>query len=116
MVKTVYQTSDGKVYEGRAEAERQQTILDNKAEDAYKRFFKTYNGQELMSKHALHEVGTWEVLGEDPNCDLGGHHSTPHLFIAHGKLDAVIRRAVITPGFWQWGSGGEIRKVVIEEI
>ena len=44
----------------------------------------TYN--QLLQKHSLDETGEWEIYGEDPNCDFGGHHHQPFLGIASGCL------------------------------
>lgn len=76
--------------------------------DYYKEFFHTYSGKKLLQEHNLSEEGTWEVRGEDPNCDLGGSHHEPFLGIYSGRLEDVIRMAVELPGFWQWGGGGRI--------
>lgn len=71
---------------------------------------------ELLSKHTLFEFGTWEVQGEDPNCDMNGQHSSPHLGFFTGELGDVIELATALPGFWQWGSGGRIIKVVAKSV
>lgn len=75
------------------------------------RFKNTYSYQSLLKKHSLDEVGIWEVRGEDPNCDLGGHHYEPKLGTFSGKLEDIVAYAVTLPSFWQWGSGGNITKV-----
>lgn len=76
--------------------------------DYYSEFLRTYSGSKLLEKHQLSEEGTWEVRGEDPNCDLGGPHHEPFLGVYSGRLEDVIRMAVDLPGFWQWGGGGRI--------
>lgn len=75
---------------------------------------ETYSGKELLKKHQLDEKGTWEVRGEDPNCDLGGHHHMPVLGRYQGTLNEVIDIAVNSAGFWQWGGGGDIQKISVE--
>ena len=75
-----------------------------------------YAGRELLKKYKLDEVGIWEVYGEDPNCDLGGHHHTPKLGIFSGKLSDVLEIAVNLSNFYTWGSGGEIRKIQIQLV
>jgi hypothetical protein len=75
---------------------------------------ETYSGKELLKKHQLDEKGTWEVRGEDPNCDLGGHHHMPVLGCYQGTLNEVIDIAVNSAGFWQWGGGGDIRLIAVE--
>ena len=85
--------------------------------DNYKKYLETYSGKELLEKHNLSEDGTWNIFGEDPNCDLGGSHSTPFLVTLGGKLEDVIRVAVNLPNFWTWGGGGmiELTKVIKTE-
>lgn len=114
-VKTVYQTSDGKVYDSLAEATRQQTILDNNVEELYKKYLK-HCGKILFYTYGLDHKATWIVYGADCNDKLSSKSSRPLLFVAKGTLEAVIRKAVRTPMFWSNDNGGEIRKIEIEEI
>ena len=79
--------------------------------DKYERYLNTYSGRELLTKYSLNETGTWKILGEDPNCDLGGHHGKPELGLYEGKLGDIIRYGVELMGFWQWGYGGEFIKL-----
>lgn len=77
----------------------------------YQQFTETtHSGRELLKKHSLDEAGTWQVFGEDPNCDWGGSHHQPNLGLYEGILKDVIEHAVNLPGFWQWGGGGNISK------
>ncbi len=69
-------------------------------------------GKHLLTKHSLSESGVWAVFGEDPNCDWGGHHHNPLLGYFEGDLSDVIAHAVTLKGFWQWGTGGPISRVV----
>jgi len=78
------------------------------------RYFETYSGKELLKKHQLDEKGTWEVRGEDSNCDLGGHHHMPVLGHYQGTLNEVIDIAVNHSRFWQWGGGGDIQLIAVE--
>lgn len=82
----------------------------------YERFLSTYSGQKLLEKHSLEDEGTWEVLGEDPNCDLGGHHYQPRLGVYTGKLRDVIEMAVEMGSFWTWGSGGDINPIKVTKV
>lgn len=78
--------------------------------DNYARYLKTYAGQELLKSHSLNSEGTWEVRGEDDNCDMAGSHYEPRLGFYSGRLEDVIHMAVELHGFWAWGGGGSIRK------
>ena len=78
---------------------------------AVERYLKTYAGQKLASRYSMDQEGVWRVLGEDPNCDLGGYHYQPDLGTFEGKLGDIIAYAVTLPGFWQWGSGGDFVNV-----
>jgi hypothetical protein len=71
----------------------------------------SYAGRQLLQKHSLDEVGIWKIKGEDPNCDLGGHHYQPELGIVEGTLRDVIMYGVSLPSFWQWGAGGDFELV-----
>lgn len=82
----------------------------------YEQYTKvSFSGRKLLDQHALDEVGVWEVRGEDPNCDLGGHHHQPYLGTFSGSLGSVISMAVELPDFWQWGAGGSITKITVIE-
>lgn len=84
--------------------------MSNK-ESNYERFITSYNYASLMKKYRLDEPGLWQVFGEDPNCDFGGSHVSPSLCFVEGTLNDVIEYAVELPNFWQWGAGGDIKKV-----
>lgn len=71
----------------------------------------SYSGRELLKKYSLDETGLWEILGEDPNCDFSGHHHQPKLGIVEGRLGDIIVYAVELGSFWQWGAGGDIKKI-----
>jgi len=75
---------------------------------AYDRYLETYAGKRLLEEHSLSQTGMWQILGEDPNCDLGGHHHQPDLGLVEGKLADVIEYAVGLSSFWTWGGGGNI--------
>jgi hypothetical protein len=116
MVKQVWQSSDGKIHGSENEAEQHELKLSNVQLSLYNDYLNRYSGIALLEKHSLQEVGTWEVRGEDPNCDLGGSHHNPYLGTFHGRLQDVILKAVGMNGFWQWGGGGEIKLLEIEEV
>lgn len=82
----------------------------------YERYLQTYAGRELLKRHSLQDMGTWEVLGEDPNCDFGGHHYQPNLGIYEGTLKDVLELATEMKSFWTWGAGGTIRAVSVQKV
>lgn len=84
------------------------------AKSRFSEYLKTYNGQKLLEKHSLDEVAVWKVVGEDPNCDMGGYHHQPLLGYYNDKLENIIKKAVLMPGFWSWGGGGDFVKINIE--
>ncbi len=74
---------------------------------------KTYAGARLLEKYSLDTQGIWRIRGEDPNCDLGGHHHQPDLGLFDGTLREAIEHGTGLPGFWQWGAGGNFSLVEI---
>lgn len=50
-------------------------------------YFKTNAGEILIETYPLDQEGIWQIYGEDPNCDLGGHHYEPLLATVTGKLE-----------------------------
>ena len=85
--------------------------------DKFKQYTEiSYSGKELLKQYPLDTVGTWQVRGEDANCDMGGSHYMPVLGIFDGKLEDVIRYAVELPSFWQWGGGGDFQLISIKTI
>lgn len=96
-----------------------QQHLDKLAPDPetnYRKYLNTYAGKRLLENHSLEEYGTWEIRGEDPNCDFGGHHHQPHLGTVEGTLEEVIKYGANLGNFWQWGGGGDFRKVNIKRL
>lgn len=116
MIKQVWQTEDGKVFENYHDAEKHVVDENGKKEKLYQDFLSRYNGKELLKKHSLFETGLWEVKGEDENADLFGSHHQPYLGTLEGRLEDVIREAVTMSQFWSWGAGGSIRKVEIKKV
>ena len=85
-------------------------------QDKLEVYRSTYAYKSLMEIYHLDEEGLWQVRGEDPNCDLGGHHHQPNLGVYAGKLKDVLAAAVMMNGFWQWGGGGSIVKIDVKNI
>lgn len=111
--KITYVTSDGTEFPTELEAKRYENEQHTFSSSNARKFIKGYRGKALLKMHTIDEYGTWEVTGEDSNCDLGGSHYMPQLGIFTGTLKDVINKAVELPKFWQWGSGGDIKKVEI---
>lgn len=99
------------------------TVLPEKVE----RFINSFSGNQLISslieanniktgRDAFEVYGLWEVYGEDPNPDMGGHHHEPFLGVYEGKLIDVINYAVLLDRFYTWGSGGRIKQYIHPEI
>lgn len=104
---------DDQIMELQKKRERLSTEMNRVHEDdKVNDYLHRYSGQDLLKNHTLDEEGLWEVVGEDPNCDFGGSHHQPHIGFVEGKLENVIKWAVHQNGFWQWGAGGNIKKVV----
>ena len=82
-----------------------------KVQNHYHSYINSYSGKELLKKHPMTKHGVWRIYGEDPNCDLGGHHHEPLIATVSGTLQDVIAYAVYHPRFWQWGYGGRIEYV-----
>lgn len=109
--------TQGKEFNTRAEAEEYQASLLRRDEQRYEDFISNrYAGRKLLESHDLDEEGTWEILGEDPNPDMGGYHHQPHLGFFEGTLEKVIRKAISLPGFYAWGAGGSITKTSPPEV
>lgn len=70
-----------------------------------------YIKDRLLKENDPEEEGTWKILGEDPNCDLGGSHFQPDLGTVSGRYKDVIEYALTLTNFVQWGYGGNIKKI-----
>jgi hypothetical protein len=81
-----------------------------------KKFMNGWSGSRLLEKHSLSDYGFWKARGEDPNCDMGGSHNLPELGIFEGKLEDVINYVVLLPGWYNWGSGGNIEAYSSKKI
>ena len=76
----------------------------------------TYSGKRLLEKHSLDEEGYWKILGEDPNCDMGGYHHQPNLGTYKGTLEKVLEIAVQHDDWSAWGGGGDVVKVNVKYV
>ena len=110
-IKTTYTTSDDKVFDNFADAENHEASLVDSLEFKLKQYLESYSGKRLFQTHSLDEQGVWKILGEDPNCDFGGHHHQPHLSTVSGTLNQAIQYAIKLDRFYTRGSGGDIVKL-----
>ena len=116
-MKKIYQANDGKEFENEGDCLNHEHQLRNKPKQKKLRgdFLSRCGGKDLLKKHSLEEEGFWQIYGEDPDCDFSGPHIQPNLGVIQGKLDDVINKAVIMKGFWNWGYGGDIKKISVEK-
>lgn len=113
---SIYITSDGKEFTDYQEAKLYEEKLTNLAPARVEQFKKSFSGSKLLKKYKLTDVGIWEVRGEDPNCDFGGHHHEPFIGKVRGRLEEVIEWAVQQPNWLTWGAGGSIKLSEEENI
>jgi hypothetical protein len=113
--KTIWEV-DGKQFDDEVLAQEHVNKALMVKETMFEKYQRTYGGVELLKKHSLDEVGLWEICGEDPNCDFGGHHHQPYIDTVHGKLKDAIEFGVTHKDFWQWGGGGRIRKIEVRQV
>ena len=71
---------------------------------------ESYLSNSYKPDYDPEEQGTWDVYGEDPNCDLGGQHHQPFLGRYEGRFIDVLAKATSLRGFYTWGGGGTIKK------
>ena len=114
--KTIYVTEDGVTHNSRSEAERHVEKLLGKDEVNFQNFRQSYSGRRLLDCHKLSEYGVWEIRGEDPNCDFGGHHHMPYLDTVECTLEKAIKHAITLDRWFTWGAGGEIKKIEMKKL
>lgn len=71
---------------------------------------------KLLEGQLRGKVGVWKILGEDPNCDLGGSHHQPTLATVQGKYEDAVEYALGLSGFFTWGGGGNVEEVNILKV
>jgi len=112
----VYQTEDGVIHKTELAAKKHVEKLSETDDLAFQRFCNSRSGEFLLKDNDLKDHGTWEIRGEDPNCDFGGHHHEPYLDTVSCTLEKAIRHAVKLDRFFTWGAGGSISKVKVKTI
>jgi len=114
---TTYTCSDGSVFDSYTVAIAHECEVERSAANKAEKWIRTsYGASKLLKTHTLDDVGVWRICGEDPNCDLGGHHYQPDLGTVQGKLRDVVEYAVKLDDFYTWGSGGDIIAVDIKKV
>ena len=109
----VYKTTDGKIFNDKQSAQRHESSLIDNVQNRIDNYLKSYDGKRLIEQHSLSDYGVWEIKGEDPNCDYGGHHHNPHIATVSGTLEQAIHYAVQQRKWMTWGGGGIIIRVEI---
>jgi hypothetical protein len=79
-------------------------------------YLSTYEGKLLLEKHSLHDIGIWQVLGENMNDSPHSCGYSPTLGFFEGMLTDVIEHAVTLDKFWGYGAGGRFEKIGIKRI
>lgn len=113
-IKTKYETADGKLHSSLHEATEHSKKLANKVSQDVEKYLNSYHYRTKPYK--MDDVGVWEILGEDPNCDMGGPHYQPKLGYLDGYFEDVLAKAVTMSGFYSWGAGGTITKVTATKV
>lgn len=112
----IYQAEDGTqfLYEQECkDYEKEKCLIDL---SSARNWLKGYSGKRILDRYKLTDTGTWQIYGEDPNCDFGGYHHMPYLATVSGVLSDVVVHAVKLDRFFTWGSGGDIRRVEVESV
>lgn len=115
-IKQVFQTEDGVIHRSESDAKLHIDNLIGKDEVNFQNFCQSYSGRRLLSSHKLSEYGVWEIRGEDPNCDFGGHHHMPYLDTVECTLEKAIKHAITLDRWFTWGAGGEIKKIEMKKL
>ena len=71
---------------------------------------------KLLKEKPQEHYDVWEIRGEDPNPDMGGHHHMPRLMILRSTYEEAVEIALNLKNFIGWGAGGDIRPVIIMTI
>jgi hypothetical protein len=111
--KHVFITSDGTEFTERNAAELHEIKLNGEKLDRIEKYLRNRHKSDI---YPLNEEGIWEVRGEDPNCDLGGHHHEPLIGHFKGKFKNVLEYAVSHKDWFVWGIGGSIKKINVIPI
>lgn len=107
VMKTAFQSNDGKVYDTEIDALRADEAFRAKSDHVF-HFGRTYSGKRLLEKHPLTQYGIWCVKGEDKNPDMGGFHHEPVLGYFEGTLEDVIKKAYTLKDWGSWAGAGTI--------
>lgn len=75
---------------------------------------QSYWWREYGSKIDPNTKGVWQILGEDPNCDLGGYYHEPSLGTVRGTFEEALEYAVDQRGFFGWSCGRVVPLNIID--
>lgn len=115
VMKTAFQSDDGKTYDTEIDAARADEAFRAESDHVF-HFSRTHSGQALLKKHNLSDFGVWRVEGEDANCDMGGYRDTPLLGYFEGTLEQVINYTYTLDRWMTWGGGGNITKTEPKKV
>ena len=107
-----YITVDGKEFTDYTQATEHEAKVLNRIPKAK----ADYINKNKLTKQQLVEYGTFEVRGEDPNCDFGGPHYNPFIGVVESTLEQAIEWAVAQPDWSSWGAGGSIKPITIIKL
>jgi hypothetical protein len=89
------------------------TKINLSPDELYEKYINNCHSNFRSSAQArdLNEVAVWRVRGESTENGSGAV-----IGLYQGKLEHVIRYAVIQPHFWSYGSGGSIEKLDVKQV
>lgn len=114
--KTSWVASDGSEFDSEQDARTYEAKLDKEAKDAMMKYYHGFDAKNNHANRLVSEMGVWEIRGEDPNPDFGGHHSNPYIATVSGSFARAVEFAVRQKGWFTWGAGGTIRKIEIIDL
>jgi hypothetical protein len=115
-MKQVWQAEDGKIFESEQATQAYEDSFKNKQELKVDEVMNCYGVKGVVKDYGLLRYGTWEVRGEDPNCDFGGYHHNPFIGYYEGTLESVIKETAKLQNFFYWGYGGSIKLIEAKKV
>lgn len=113
-------SADGKTFDSDAECRKHEAAFLGeevvKQQEAVEKIKRSYWYRTWGKSIPEHKIATWNIYGEDANCDLGGFHHEPLIATVHGTFNKALNYAARLPRFWAWGSGGRIEEVQVQSL